>query len=66
MYLDIINVIRNGICLLIIMLSVDIRMEDKLKLVEYSDSESDADETVSLPTVPGNTRWICSSQGLLG
>ena len=27
-------------------------MEDKLKLVEYSDSESEADETVSLPTVP--------------
>ena len=52
MYLDIINVIRNSICLLIIALSVDIRMEDKLKLVEYSDSESEADETVSLPTVP--------------
>ena len=34
------------------MLSVDISMEDKLKLVEYSDSESKADETVSLPTVP--------------
>ena len=31
---------------------MDIRMEDKLKLVEYSDSESEADETVSLPTVP--------------
>ena len=27
-------------------------MEDKLKLVEYSDSTSEADETVSLPTVP--------------
>ena len=27
-------------------------MEDKLKLVEYSDSESEEDETVSLPTVP--------------
>ena len=52
MYLDIINVIRNSICLLIIALSVDIRMEDKLKLVEYSDSESEADETVSLSTVP--------------
>ena len=34
------------------MLSIDISMEDKLKLVEYSDSESEADETVSLPTVP--------------
>ena len=27
-------------------------MEDKLKLVEYSDSESEANENVSLPTVP--------------
>ena len=52
MYLDVINVIRNCICVLIIALSMDISMEDKLKLVEYSDSESETDETVSLPTVP--------------
>ena len=52
MYLDVINIIQNCICLLIIALSVDIRMENKLKLVEYSDSESEADETVSLPAVP--------------